>query len=186
MTQAVYYKYNMVRYYYSMLSMMSLGKENTLFKPLFFEFPDDPQAYNDQENNIMLGSALKLSILTNKLDQNTTSFYFPPGIWCDIINPYNDCLELNGNTGETRDLGSKAYEFGLHLRGGHIIPMQDSEALKVKTTEDLQVAPIELLVNTDSDGTGTWTANGTYLNDDGVVYNTTNKQNIYKIDFTWD
>ena len=64
--------------------------------------------------------------------------------------------------------------------------MQDSEALKVKTTEDLQVAPIELLVNTDSDGTGTWTANGTYLNDDGVVYNTTNKQNIYKIDFTWD
>ena len=47
MTQAVFYKYNMVRYYYSMLSMMSLGKENTLFKPLFFEFPDDPQAYND-------------------------------------------------------------------------------------------------------------------------------------------
>ena len=53
-------------------------------------------------------------------------------------------------------------------------------------TYDLQQQPVQFLVNCDTTGTGTWTANGTYLNDDGEVLNTTKKQNIYKIDFDWD
>jgi len=41
----------------------------TLFKPLAFEFPDDPMAYQDTSNNIMLGNALKLSIQVSDLSK---------------------------------------------------------------------------------------------------------------------
>jgi alpha-glucosidase (family GH31 glycosyl hydrolase) len=34
----------------------------SFFKPLFFEFPNDPKAYQNIEINIMLGDALKASI----------------------------------------------------------------------------------------------------------------------------
>jgi hypothetical protein len=37
----------------------------TFIKPLFFEFPDDISTVWDQENNLMIGSALKLGILSN-------------------------------------------------------------------------------------------------------------------------
>jgi alpha-glucosidase (family GH31 glycosyl hydrolase) len=53
-------------------------------RPLFFEFPEDPNATWDQENNIMIGSALKLSVLSNQIGVNTTDFYFPAGTWCNI------------------------------------------------------------------------------------------------------
>jgi alpha-glucosidase (family GH31 glycosyl hydrolase) len=64
MKMAILNKYNMIRYYYTELSMLSQDG-GAFYKPLFFEFPDDPNATLDQENNIMLGSALKLGILAN-------------------------------------------------------------------------------------------------------------------------
>ena len=77
MRYGVQLKYSLIRYYYTQLSMISQGSVAALYKPLFFEFPNDIGAYADQERNVMLGEALKLSILSNELDQNTTSFYFP-------------------------------------------------------------------------------------------------------------
>lgn len=60
----------MIRYYHTQITKLHL-EGGTFFKPLFFSFPDDPGAYENQENNIMLGDALKLSILTNALGQET-------------------------------------------------------------------------------------------------------------------
>lgn len=34
----------------------------SFFKPLFFEFPNDPECYKEVEINILLGDALKASI----------------------------------------------------------------------------------------------------------------------------
>jgi len=46
---------------------MSIHSEEggTFIKPLFFEFPEDAASIYDQENNVMIGSALKLSVLSN-------------------------------------------------------------------------------------------------------------------------
>jgi hypothetical protein len=44
----------------------------------------------------MLGSALKLGIQSTILNQNTTEFYFPKGIWCDVFNTSgveNNCVD---------------------------------------------------------------------------------------------
>jgi alpha-glucosidase (family GH31 glycosyl hydrolase) len=64
MKRAIYNKYNLVRYYYTEMSIHS-EEGGTFIKPLFFEFPDDISSVWDQENNLMIGSALKLGILSN-------------------------------------------------------------------------------------------------------------------------
>jgi len=46
MRQAIKTKYTLVRYYYTQLSTLS-SVGGAFFKPLFFEFPSDAQAYLD-------------------------------------------------------------------------------------------------------------------------------------------
>lgn len=61
MERAIFIKYDMIRYYYTELSMLS-QEGGAFYKPLFFEFPSEAGAYNNQQINIMLGKALKLGI----------------------------------------------------------------------------------------------------------------------------
>jgi alpha-glucosidase (family GH31 glycosyl hydrolase) len=61
-------KYSMIRYYYTKLFLGSVYGAGPFFNPMFFEFPEDPNAYIDVQFNIMLGEALKLSVNTNKLN----------------------------------------------------------------------------------------------------------------------
>lgn len=69
MRDAIFQKYSMIRYYYSNMLLTSQGSQTgnrkAFYKPLFFEFPEDLNAYNNIRYNIMLGSALKLSILSD-------------------------------------------------------------------------------------------------------------------------
>lgn len=112
---------------------MSVFGTGPFFNPLFFQFPDDMSAFTAEvSNNIMLGGALKLSVNANKLDQNTTTFYFPAGIWCNVFDPTEKCMTLD--EGMPTPLSTKAYEFYVHLFESHIVPMQDAKTLKVTTT----------------------------------------------------
>lgn len=193
MKRGIQTKYHMIRYYYTQMSLMSTGEEATLFKPHFFEFPNDKGAYNDQENNIMLGSALKLSVLTNALGVDEYDFYFASGRWCNVFNDKlgeASCFESNpGNpTGSLKKLETKAYDFHVHLRAGHIIPYQDATELKAMTTADLQDQPVELHIHgmALAPDYSSYTASGYYVNDDGFSLDVTNKQNKYFTMFSWD
>jgi alpha-glucosidase len=76
-------KYSLIQYYYS--NFHEVGEfGGSFFKPMFFEFPDDAQCYDDTavRNNIMLGRALKASINTQDLSKTTTDYYFPTARWC--------------------------------------------------------------------------------------------------------
>ena len=80
MRSAIRNKYHLVRYYYTQMSLIS-QEGGAFYKPLFFEFPNDQEAYKNEIYNIMLGSTMKLSVQSNK-NQNNTYFYFPQGTWC--------------------------------------------------------------------------------------------------------
>lgn len=41
-----------------------------VYKPLFFEYPDDMLTYADYENNVMIGSSLKVGVLANAVGVN--------------------------------------------------------------------------------------------------------------------
>ena len=186
-------KYHMIRYYYTQLSLISQGANATLFKPLFFEYPNDNDAYKNQEQNIMLGTALKLSINSNTLGQDSTDFYFPPGRYCNVFNTHlkdQSCFDANeaGLKGVTKTLSTKAYEFHLHLRDGHIVPFQNATALEAMTTADLQKEPVELHIHSQllAPAFTDYLATGQYLNDDGVTLDTDKKQNKYDLFFEWN
>jgi alpha-glucosidase (family GH31 glycosyl hydrolase) len=69
MRMAIRNRYHLVRYYYTELQRLNQNG-GTFYKPLFFEFPEDEKAYRDFELNIMLGSSLKLGVLSNNTEQN--------------------------------------------------------------------------------------------------------------------
>lgn len=54
-------KLALLSYYYTELSMLH-EEGGAFYKPLFFDFSDDPKAYMNQTNNVLLGRGLKVSI----------------------------------------------------------------------------------------------------------------------------
>lgn len=72
----------------------------------------------------------------------------------------------------------------MHLRAGHMIPLQDSWALNSNTTADLQKEPVDFHIHPDCT-TDTCTAAYTYLNDDGETLATDDSRNIYGLVFSY-
>jgi len=99
MKEAIYRKYHLMRYYYTQMSQISYGNNTyyTVYKPLFFEFPDDAGAFSDIANNVMIGPALKTSINARSVSQPTTDFYFPAGTWCSLFEPIGECMTFNAS-----------------------------------------------------------------------------------------
>lgn len=122
MREAIKLKYSLIRYYYTELFDMSIRGSGTLFKPLFFEFPDDLKATQNIEYNPMIGSALKLSINPESLTQKTSTFYFPAGLWCRLKGNTNgeNCFTSKG---QNKTYPSDLSDYQLHLREGFIVPM---------------------------------------------------------------
>ena len=183
MRTSIQRKYSLIRYYYTQMTQMSLGNNTyyQLYKPLFFEFPEDQGAFSELANNVMIGPALKTSVNAKSLTATQTDFYFPAGTWCSLFAPVGDCIY--NEVGQMVTLDSRLNDSYAHLREGFIIPMQDAAALGAQTTVDLQNAPVDLHVlgAFSVPGIMKWRADGTYLNDDGVSTQLAGNVNQYRI-----
>ena len=71
----------------------------------------------------MLGDSLKLGIQSTQIGVDTSEFYFPAGIWCEVFNRKGVDGCYNVTEGKYLNQSTKAFEFSLTLREGHIIPM---------------------------------------------------------------
>ena len=171
MKTSIQRKYSLVRYYYTQMTQVSLGNNTfyMVYKPLFFEFPEDKGAFNNFSNNVMIGPAIKTSVNVKDLTSPTTDFYFPAGTWCSLFEPVGQCIY--NEQGQTVTLGSKLDQYFVHLREGYIIPMQNATKLNAQTTVDLQKAPVDfhILGSYRVPGIPSWSATGQYLNDDGLT-----------------
>lgn len=66
MRTAIRNRYTLIRYYYS--QFWKINEEGgSFFKPLFFDFDDDPESYKVIEKNMLLGDSLKASVETTNL-----------------------------------------------------------------------------------------------------------------------
>jgi alpha-glucosidase (family GH31 glycosyl hydrolase) len=63
MRKAIRTKYSLIRYYYQSLMQMSLQGGTPVYRPVFFDYPNDAAALLDIENNVLLGKSLKVSVL---------------------------------------------------------------------------------------------------------------------------
>lgn len=95
MTSAIRNRYHLVRYYYTQLYLVNQAG-GAFYKPVFHEYPMDPLAYTNMTYNIMLGDALKLSVLSDTLNQNSTTFYYPADTWCNVFNSSEKCWTSTG------------------------------------------------------------------------------------------
>ena len=162
------------------------------YRPLFFDFPNDDKAYDDQELNVMLGKAMKLGIQSREL-VTSTDFYYPAGRYCQIFCIYEETCCAEYATGTSVTQRTYAFDFYLDLLAGNIVPMQNATALanitsttpKQLTTAALQAEPVEIHVMPKC-GTAAGspcTAAGDYINDDGETLDLT-QRNTYAISYT--
>lgn len=133
MRTAIQWRYALLRYYYTQMYVNSI-EGGMFWKPLFFEFPDDPKVNVDMESNIMIGPALKLSAFIEEKDARNRKYVFPKGAWCNIVTEI--CTKYY-NTGTT-DLDTTPDQLHLHLRMGHILPLQPEAVGSVMATSDLE------------------------------------------------
>ena len=147
-------RYSLIRYFYSQLFLVSLNEKGAFFKPLMFEFPSDKNSYEDIESKIMLGEALLLCAFFDSDEKNKTFILpnsnfneFPSGN--TILNYTNSSFS---SSKRKKNLSGKLSELHLFMRGGYIIPTQDTFDKYIMNTYYLRQEKINLIINPDHEG----------------------------------
>lgn len=179
-------KLALIPYYYSEIRHAS-NHGGAFFKPVFFEFPKDQDAYKNLTHNVMLGKQLKVSFQSTENEtKEWTDYYFPEGDWCPIFNTSLGCITGPANV----SLPSRIYQSHVHLISGGIVPLMtdlvEKDNHNVTNTHGIQQLPIDLHIHPKYDAVingGNCNASGRFLNDDGEVADPEGNENIYKLDF---
>jgi alpha-glucosidase (family GH31 glycosyl hydrolase) len=197
---AIQNRYTYIRYYYSAFwNINEFG--GSFFMPLFFEFPTDPNSYNDIERNILLGTSLKASIEVTRLTDGTTDFYFPLGTWCQLLpvatkNFQDGCIVSDGTLPSSNvTFRTHMEDYYIHQRNGSIVPTQNATLHDTKNTPQQlsQLTDLFVLPNGANSPTSTGystdvpaAASGYIYFDDGVsaVDNFTRFDLFYAFDET--
>ena len=147
-------RYSLIRYFYSQLFLVSLNEKGAFFKPVMFEYPLDKNSYDDIESKIMLGEALLLCAFFENHEKNKIFIFpnsnfnmYPSGY--TVLNYTNDS---NYSNKLRKSLSGKLNELHLFMRGGYIIPMQDTFDNYVMNTYYLRQQKINLIINPDHEG----------------------------------
>lgn len=125
-------KLALIPYYYTQMSLISKNG-GPFYRPLFFDFPSDNNAYLNQTHNVMLGHDLKASFQSTEA-VNETHYYFPEGTWCSVMNKTAGCIKGP----QIVELSSRIWQTYTHIRSGSIVPLQtdlvrlDSNVTKVQ------------------------------------------------------
>lgn len=169
-------RYSLLRYYYTELFKISLGKSGAFFKPVFFEFYNDEKAYEKIDESAMLGNSLILyPVFSNETDD--INVYLPNDDW--NIYPTGEIFKnkSEGISGEDITLSGEYNHINIFMRGGRIIPYQETFEKYVPNTAALNEEPTELIINPDSISHG---ASGEVIFDDDSTDTLTTK-NYYHI-----
>jgi len=164
---AIIQRYSYLRYMYTRLYEINQNGGGTLIRPLFFEFPDDDNAYKGYEHTFMVGDALKVTpVLVPETKHNgKIKSYFPANSRFISLNNFKTVVE-GGPQGQNLTLEASMEFTIVHLRQGHIIPFQNMtiDHYVMTTKELIQSEPLTLLVFPDKNGN----AEGfVYIDEDG-------------------
>ena len=149
----IQYRYSLLIYFYSQLFLISLNEKGSFFKPVMFEFPNDKYSYEDIESKIMLGEALLICAFFDN-NENNKEFELPNSHFNlyptgeNILNYSED----NNNNSRKKTLSGKINKLYIFLRGGYIIPMQDTFDKYILNTYFLRKENLNLIINPDEKG----------------------------------
>ena len=146
-------RYSLLRYFYSQLFLISINEKGSFFKPVMFEYPNDDFSYENIEDKIMLGEAFLIYAFFDN-DERDKDFIFPN----DNFNKYPsgeniiDYDELDILSNRKKLLSGKMNELHIFLRGGYIVPMQDTFEEYIMNTYYLRQEKINLIINPNHEG----------------------------------
>ena len=141
------YRYSLIRYMYSQLFLISLNEKGSFFKPVLFEFPNEENSYNNIENKIMFGEAFLICAFYEE-STNSKLFILPKANFNLYPNGKNI---MNYDTTERKiELSGEFNQLHIFLRGGYIIPMQNSFDKYIMNTEVLRGEKLNLIINPDN------------------------------------
>ena len=172
-------RYSLLRYFYSNMYLISLGEKGSFFKPVFFNYINDNKTYDIIDYFAMIGDSF---ILFPVFQNETTDIdgYFPNDDWNYIDGKSLLKKKSSGNEGTTLKLSGKFDIIHLYLRGGSIIPYQDTSTY-VKNTYELRQRPLEIIISPDSIN---HKASGTFIFDNDGINDLKNKDyNRFELSF---
>ena len=149
----IQYKYSLLRYYYSQLYLVSLNEKGSFFKPVMFEFPNDIYSYENIESKIMIGEAILICAFFDN-EENDKEFILPNS----NFNLYPSGQNIINYSSEDdiqfrkKSLSGKLSVLHIFLRGGYILPMQDTFSKFILNTHYLREEKINLIINPDHEG----------------------------------
>ena len=164
-------RYSLIRYIYSQLFLISLNEKGSFFKPLMFEFPEERISYEDIESRIMFGEAFLIcAFYDNNEDEKEFDFpksnfnEYPKGISIMNYDEGNKKIKLSGELNKLH----------IFLRGGFIIPCQNTFDKYILNTMKLREEKLNLIVNIDNFGK----SKGVIFFDDDEINTIKNKEYI--------
>ena len=162
----------MLRYMYTVAFEASING-GTFARPMYFEYPEDKDAWFNLDQDFMIGKHVKVSpVLAAGLKEYDSYFPARPDeAWVNVFDLGE--MQMGGDPKKnSRNMIKPSHHVNAYLRPGSIIPMQDLTYMaadgKTKmtsmTTEDLMTKnALQLIINPDKDSR----ASGTVLIDDG-------------------
>ena len=175
---AVNYRYSLLRYIYSYLFSVSLNEKVGFFNPVFFNYPNDPESYNKIDEKAMVGDAFILFPIFEDDENKNKEMIFPPGKWNyypngKIFKDYNEDRQII--------LSQNLDIIHLYMKGGMIIPNQNTFDKYIQNSFYLRNESINLIINLDENNK----ANGTIFFDNDEINTIENKEYI-RFDLTYE
>ena len=176
-------RYSLLRYFYTEIFKISIGIKAAFFKPVFFEYYFDKEAYRNADESFMLGESLIVYPIFSD-EVNDVSVYIPKGDWYkyptgeQIRNKSEDIYEYGGII----NLSGEFNVINIFMKGGKIIPYQDTFSKFIPNSHKLNEEPTELIIIPDTEN---YCAEGDLIFDDDS-YDTLEKKNYYYINIKFE
>ena len=167
-------RYSLLRYFYTEIFKISIGKKGAFFKPVFFEYYSDKKAYEKVDESFMLGEALIVYPVFNDSIEDI-KVYIPKGDWYTF--PSGEIIRNKTEGGEKITLSGDYNNINIFMRGGYILPFQDTFSKFIPNTHQLHEEFTELIIIPDSEN---YSAKGELIFDDDS-YDTLEMNNYYHI-----
>ncbi len=178
----VNYRYSLLRYMYSQFFLISLNEKGAFFKPIMFEFPEEKTSYEeDFESRIMFGEAFLICTFYDK-DEGEKTFELPNSNFNQypngksVIN-YEKEEENNEKNNNYVKLSGKLDKLHIFLRGGYIVPYQDTFEKYIINSMKLREEKLNLIINV---GNNTESKGTIFFDNDGI--NTIQNKEYIRVD----
>ena len=172
------YRYSLLRYMYSQFFLISLNEKGSFFKPLMFEFPEDKASYEDIESKIMFGESFLLCTFYGA-SESVRKFTLPNSNFNEY--PSGKSIIENGKEDNIIELSGKLDKLYLFLRGGSIVPSQNTFDKFILNSLKLREEKLNIIINPNELKQGKGVLFFDNDNNDTVM-----KKTYYRIDLSFN